>query len=282
MSASASWWQSLPSRIDPFIIEIGSFRLGWYGMMYVLAFATFYLLGAYRIKRDRLPYCLEMFQDYIVWAAFGLIIGARLGYVLIYNFGYYATHPLEIIMPFDITGSGVRFRGIAGMSYHGGLLGVIVMSLVFMRRRGEGFLLFAERFVPAIPLGYVFGRMGNFINGELYGRATDSAWGMYFPSDPTQALRHPSQLYEAFFEGVVLFAILWPLRNSKSMHGLMLPAYLTGYGLFRFMIEYLRQPDEQLGFVLIGLSMGQILCLAMVFAATGLAIWNKRMHRLPL
>ena len=270
------WWQTLPSRIDPFMVEIGSFRVGWYGMMYVAAFTTFYLFSRYRIRREGLgggQYNEEVLQDFLLWAAFGLIIGARLGYVFFYNFGYYMAHPLEMVLPFDP--STGKYTGISGMSYHGGLIGSVLASVIYFRRRGLKFLWFAEYFVPGIPLGYVFGRLGNFINGELYGRITDRPWGMYFPSDPSRALRHPSQLYEAMLEGVVLFVLLWLLRNRRFAQGLMFPLYLAGYGLARMLAEFFRQPDEHLGFVLGPFSLGQLLSFAMIVGAVVLGLYQR-------
>jgi len=270
------WWQTLPSRIDPFIVEIGSFRVGWYGMMYVAAYTAFYLISRYRINREGLGgglYTDEIVQDFLLWSAFGLIIGARLGYVFFYNFSYYMSHPLEIILPFDP--STGRYTGISGMSYHGGFIGTALASFVYFRRRGLGFLRFADDFIVGIPLGYIFGRLGNFINGELYGRATDAPWGMYFPSDQTRLLRHPSQLYEAFLEGVVLFALLWAIRNKKFARGLMFPIYIAGYGTVRFFVEFFRQPDEHLGFVLLNMSMGQVLCISMVMGGVALGIYQR-------
>lgn len=270
------WWQTLPSRIDPFIIEVGSFRVGWYGMMYVAAYLAFYMYSRYRIRNEGLgggAYTEEVLQDFLLWSAFGLIIGARLGYVVFYNPGYYLVHPLEIFLPVDpATG---RYTGISGMSYHGGLIGSALASVIYFRRRGLRFLRFADDFIVGIPLGYIFGRIGNFINGELYGRTTDVAWGMYFPADPRYALRHPSQLYEAFLEGVVLFLILWSVRNKKSVRGLRFPIYLMGYGIVRFIVEFFRQPDEHLGFVLWSFSLGQILCFAMILGGVCLGVYQR-------
>jgi len=272
----ALWWQTLPSRIDPFIVEIGSFRIGWYGMMYVAAYVAYYMISSYRIRREGLGgdlYTEEVLQDFLLWSAFGLIVGARLGYVLFYNFGYYMSHPLEIILPFDP--STGRYTGISGMSYHGGLIGTVLASVVYFRRRGLRFLRFADDFVVGIPLGYIFGRLGNFINGELYGRATDMPWGMYFPSDHAHILRHPSQLYEAFLEGAVLFAVLWAIRNRKFAKGLRFPIYIAGYGVVRFIVEFFRQPDEHLGFVLVNMSMGQLLCISMVIVGIALGVYQR-------
>ncbi|UCD33192.1 MAG: prolipoprotein diacylglyceryl transferase, partial [Desulfobacterales bacterium] len=204
----------------------------------------------------------------------GLIIGARLGYVLFYNPSYYILHPLEIFLPFTFT-NGVTFTGISGMSFHGGLLGVIISAVVFAKMNRLSFWEMADLFVPAIPLGYTFGRIGNFINGELYGRVTTSLIGMYFPQAPGTATRHPSQLYEAFFEGIFLFAVLWPMRKMPLPNGTMLGFYLIGYGTVRFFIEYFRQPDVHLGFVWLSFSMGQILCASMIISGIFLAIYLR-------
>jgi phosphatidylglycerol:prolipoprotein diacylglycerol transferase len=166
----------------------------------------------------------------------------------------------------------MRFTGISGMSYHGGLIGVILAALYFTRRNGLSFLEMADLFIPGIPLGYTFGRLGNFINGELYGRITTAKIGMHFPQAGGDALRHPSQLYEAFFEGVVLFILLWSLRRRVELPGAMLGIYLMGYGTVRFFIEFARQPDDHLGFVWLNFSMGQLLCLGMILG--GAAIWG--------
>lgn len=276
MNGFLHWWQNLPLHISPYIFEVGSFRVGWYGMMYVVAFTVFYLISNYRVTREgRYPsLSKELIQDYILWAALGLVIGARVGYVLFYNLGYYMENPLEIILPYDFNAG--RYTGISGMSYHGGFVGTFLASAIFFRKRGLSFLRFADVVIPGIPLGYVFGRLGNFINGELYGRVTDVPWGMHFPSASLRHLRHPSQLYEALGEGVLLFLILWPMRNSRRMRGLMFPVYIAGYGIVRFVIEFFRQPDEQLGFVAGPLSMGQMLCIGMVVAAIALGIYQRR------
>lgn len=276
MGISASWWQHMPGNIDPYVFEIGPFRVGWYGMMYVVGFVVLYFLALYRSRSEGFPYNKDFIQDFLVWTAFGLLIGARLGYVVIYNPGYYIRHPLEIILPFNLDG-GVSYTGISGMSFHGGGVGVLIASLWFLRRASVRFVDFADFIVPCIPLGYFFGRIGNFINGELYGRVTTVPWGMYFPSDPSGRLRHPSQLYEAFLEGVVLFAVLWMLRRRQSFKGLMLPLYLGGYAVARFIVEFFRQPDSHLGFIVVDLSMGQLLSIGMLLIAIAAGIYLRRL-----
>jgi phosphatidylglycerol---prolipoprotein diacylglyceryl transferase len=260
------WWHHFPEHLNPVILQIGGFRLQYYGLMYLVAFGITYGLASYRIRREpRWTLSQEHLQGLLTAMIIGLVIGARIGYVLFYNLAYYVRHPLEIVLPFSFSG-GVHFTGISGMSYHGGLICTIIGAWWYIRKYQLGFREMADLLIPCIPLGYTFGRLGNFINGELWGRITNVAWGMYFPSGGP-FLRHPSPLYEAFGEGVLLFAALWPIRK-KSGHppGAMLAYYLVGYGIIRFIIEFFRQPDEQLGFVLLGFSMGQVLCSAMIVA----------------
>ena len=264
MSSFWHWWQHIPERMDPVVFSIGSFKLQYYGLMYVVAFALTYVLVAYRLKHERrFQVTNEQFQALMTYMMLGVIVGARLGYVLFYNLSYFIKHPLEIFLPFDFS-DGVRFTGITGMSFHGGLICVILFAWLYCRKNNLRFLEMADLFIPAIPLGYTFGRIGNFINGELYGRVTTAPIGMIFPQAPNQALRHPSQLYEAFFEGIFLFLLLWSLRRRVRLPGAMLGLYLIGYGTVRFFIEFFRQPDAHLGFVLSSFSMGQVLCVLMI------------------
>jgi phosphatidylglycerol---prolipoprotein diacylglyceryl transferase len=274
MESLINAWQQIPAQINPAIFSIGSFQLRYYSLMYIVAFAIVYFLVLYRIKHEKYKYTAENIQDYLVWAMIGLLIGGRLGYVLIYNFSYYAQHPLEIILPFDFS-NGIRFIGISGMSYHGGLIGVTIMTILFCRKFNINFWNFADLLCPAIPLGYTFGRIGNFINGELFGRVTTMPWGMYFPLDPTHSLRHPSQLYEAMFEGIFLFIVLWLIRKKKRFDGFLLGLYICGYGLVRFIIEFFREPDYQVGFILGTISIGQLLCLLMMLGGIALLIWRR-------
>ena len=271
-----TWWQHLPQNISPVIFEIGGFKLQYYGLMYIVAFAITYFLVLYRLKHEtRFEFTKDHVKDIMTYLILGLIVGARLGYVLFYNFSYYMKHPLEIIIPFSFS-NGITFTGISGMSYHGGLIGATLAAWIYFRKAKLNWWSGVDLFVPAIPLGYTFGRLGNFINGELFGRVTTSAVGMYFPLAPAGQLRHPSQLYEAFFEGIFLFAILWTIRKVKLPNGAMLALYLIGYGIVRFFIEYFREPDAHLGFVLASFSMGQILCLLMVAAGVLLYIYLAR------
>lgn len=271
-------WQHLPEHINPNIFEFGSFQIRYYSLMYIIAFMLTYILATYRIKHENYEYKTEDVQDFFIWAIVGLIFGARLGYVFFYNFDYYMRHPLEIILPFEFA-HGMRYVGISGMSYHGGAIGVFLASIIFCHKRQIHFWRFADLLCPTIPLGYTFGRIGNFINGELYGKITSMPWGMYFPLDFTHRLRHPSQLYEAFFEGIVLFIILWSIRKKGSFEGFLLALYLIGYGLIRFIIEFFREPDTQIGLIWGILSMGQILCILMVLI--GVCIYMIRRRIIP-
>jgi len=264
-----AFWQHLPSMISPNIFEIGSFQVRYYSLMYIVAFALTYLLVTYRLRTEKFPYTKETIQDLMVWCILGIILGGRLGYVFFYNFEYFTRHPMEIFLPFSFA-NGFKFVGISGMSFHGGLLGAVLAGAMFCHIRQIRFWDLIDLFIPCAPLGYTFGRIGNFINGELWGRTTDVAWGMYFPLDATHKLRHPSQLYEAFFEGVVLFVVLWALRKKRPFEGAFLAYYLIGYGAVRFFIEYVREPDAHLGLYFGLITMGQILCLAMILAGVAL------------
>ena len=275
MEYFVSAWQHLPSHISPTLFSIGSFQLRYYSLMYLVAFAVAYFLFAYRIKHREIKLTTEILQDYMVWAMVGLIVGARFGYALFYNFSYYMSHPLEIIIPFDFS-NGIRFVGLSGMSYHGGLIGVVLVTFYFCRKRNINPWQFGDWLCAAAPLGYMFGRFGNFINGELWGRVTTAPWGMYFTLDATRSLRHPSQLYEALLEGLFLFVVLWLIRKRNPFDGFTVGLYIFGYGLVRFVIEFFREPDAHLGFVVGFNTMGQVLCLLMMVAGIAIILWRKQ------
>ncbi|MCP4746686.1 MAG: prolipoprotein diacylglyceryl transferase [Desulfobacteraceae bacterium] len=272
-----AWWQNLPLNIDPVIFEIGSFRLHYYGLMYLAAFGLTYFLAAYRIKSEPRwkDFTKNDLQELLTVMIIGLIVGARLGYVIIYNLSYFLKNPIEIFLPFQFK-DGFEFTGIAGMSYHGGLAGTILCAIWYLKKHKKNIRNIADLLIPCIPAGYTFGRLGNFINGELWGRVTSLPIGMYFPGAGA-SLRHPSQLYEAFGEGIFLFAVLWPVRNKIKTPGVMLGLYLIGYGMIRFMVEYLREPDSHIGFVFLSFSMGQILCGLMITAGLALILAYKRL-----
>ncbi len=251
------YWQNLPS-IVPSGFQVFGFPVHFYGLMYLLAFLICYLLLRYRLSRKEADFSLNLLEDFVFTMILGVILGGRLGYVLFYNLGFFLENPLQIVWPF-LNG---QYIGISGMSFHGGLIACVILGLLFVRKRGVDALKFADFIVPAVPLGYMFGRLGNFLNQELFGRPTDFVLAMNFEG----ALRHPSQLYEAFFEGLVLFAILWFWRKSRFLKNRILLAFLVLYSGFRFAIEFVREPDPQIGLIL-GLSLGQYLCLATMLLA---------------
>ncbi|MDL2329483.1 prolipoprotein diacylglyceryl transferase [Desulfosarcina sp. OttesenSCG-928-A07] len=267
MDTFLHWWQHLPEQMNPVLFQIGEFRIQYYGLMYLVAFTLTYILSLWRIRHEKQRFQMnsETLLNLTTALVLGLVIGARLGYVVFYNFSYYLDHPLEIILPFQFS-DGFHFTGITGMSYHGGLIGTVIAMIIFARSNKLDFFHATDLIVPCIPLGYTFGRIGNFINGELYGRVTELSIGMYFPFSPGLERRHPSQLYEAFFEGIVLFGVLWAIKGRVKTTGAMLAFYLMGYGLVRFFIEYTREPDAHLGFVFLSFSMGQVLCMAMILS----------------
>ena len=282
-----SFYQHLPEHINPIAFSIGNFNIRWYSIMYLVGFSAFYSLIMFRVKRNESFLKISNFQfpisneipssklenlkliqnskfkiqnylvtDFLLYSFIGLIIGARLGYVLFYNLDYFLQNPLAIVSPFGSDGS---FTGIFGMSYFGGLLGIILAAVIFCRRNRINFRQWADFVVPAIPAGYFFGRIGNFLNGELYGKATDRFWGMYFGNE--LSLRHPTQLYEAFLEGAALFAVLWMFRNNVKFRGSLLSIYLFGYGIARFLVEFLREPERAPYF---GFTTGQIMSLSII------------------
>ena len=265
-----------PSWIRPEIIP--GLPIRWYGFMYLVAFAIAYLLFMWQLKRragrSGGPLTAaekEAALDMFFWAIIGLLVGARAFAVTIYDpSGYYFQHPLQIILPFAVVDGRVRLTGIAGMSYHGGVVGATIAIITYLKVKKLDVLEWGDMLVSGIPLGYTFGRLGNFINGELYGRITTAPWGMIFPNAesfpanqqwvkdyaasvglpvPASGLvnlpRHPSQLYEAFFEGLVLWLILWFIvRKRRPYKGFSIACYMLGYGVIRFFIEYVRQPDK--------------------------------------
>lgn len=275
MERVIAWWNHFPQHIDPVLFQFGFFQLRYYSLMYFTALAVFYVLTMYRLRTEHAPLSVDLFERFMTYAIVGVILGARLGYVVFYDLGYFLANPLQIFLPYQVIDGNILF-GISGLSYHGGLLGALLVATLFCRRHNIGFIRLADFLVPAVPLGYMFGRIGNFLNGELYGRVTQQPWGMYFPSASTYELRHPSQLYEAFFEGLVLFVILWMIRKKCPFSGFVFAIYLFGYGIVRFFIEYFRQPDAQLGFVFLNLSMGQILCLGMIMTSLMIFFWQRR------
>ncbi len=261
-----SWWNHIYEHFNPVAFELGVFKVHWYGIMYVLALVVAIMVAKWLVKKDRLPVSQETLDAYIIWIEVGVILGARIGYILFYdpNTTWYLTHPWQIFNPFK----DGEFIGIRGMSFHGALIGFIIASTLFCRKHKLNQWFMLDIAAVAIPAGYVFGRIGNFLNQELYGRATDVPWGIYVDG----VLRHPSQLYEALLEGPVLFLILFLYRRHKKVHGELIALYVMLYGVARFIAEFFRAPDPQLGFVCCGwMTRGQEFCLMMI--AVGLAAW---------
>ena len=257
-------------NFDPVAISLGPLAIRWYGLMYLIAFGLFFFLGRYRASKE--PWrgvSHEIIDDLLFLGVLGVIIGGRLGYVLFYKPTYYFSHPLEIFAVWQ-----------GGMSFHGGFLGVLVAMWWTARKHKLAFLRVTDFIAPLIPCGLAAGRMGNFINGELWGRVTDPdlPWGMVFAGAGPEP-RHPSQLYQFGLEGLLLFVILWLYSVRPRPAGAVSGAFLAGYGVFRFAAEYFREPDAFLGLLLLNMSMGQWLSLPMVGAGAAMMIWAYRQPR---
>ncbi len=253
-------------QIDPIAISLGPFAIRWYALAYIggLLIAWWYCRWlTTRPPRDVDP---EAFDDFLLWARLGIVLGGRLGYVLFYKPGFYLANPLEIFMVWQ-----------GGMSFHGGLLGVAVAEVVFARRRGIPLLALTDIVACAAPVGLFLGRIANFVNGELFGRPSEAPWAVMFPHGGPLA-RHPSQLYEAGLEGILLFLALYVLVRLRALEvsGLLTGAFLIGYALARMAAELFREPDAHLGFLPGGVTMGQVLSLPMALAGLGLVIWAFR------
>jgi phosphatidylglycerol---prolipoprotein diacylglyceryl transferase len=265
-------WQHLPEKLDPIAFSLGPIQVSWYGIMYLVAFAIVYYLIQYRIRTEKINISFETVQDFFPWLIISLLLGARLGDVFIYDWAYFQNHLSQIFLPFDIENHW-QYIGIYGMSYFGGLVGIILALWIFCRAKKIPLLEFSDLFAPVVPLAYTFGRLGNFINGELYGRVTTVPWGMYFPMDILGQLRHPSQLYELFLEGILLFAILWNLRKHKFPVGYLTAFYFIGYGLARADAEFFRQPDNNWFFL--SLTIGQWFSVGIITLGFFLIIKNR-------
>jgi phosphatidylglycerol:prolipoprotein diacylglycerol transferase len=257
-------------QIDPVAISLGPVKVHWYGLMYLVGFLGFWWLGKRRARRADSPVSPEQVGDMLFYGALGVVLGGRIGYVLFYNFPAFVDDPLMLFRVWQ-----------GGMSFHGGLLGVLLVAWLVGRKYGVGFWRITDFVAPMIPIGLGAGRIGNFLNGELWGRVADLPWAMVFPGagpDP----RHPSQLYQALLEGLVMFVILWVFssrpRPLRAVSGL----FLVLYGLFRFAVEFVREPDAHLGFIAFGwLTMGQLLTLPMILFGLWLMVWAYRHHPQP-
>ena len=251
-------------NIDPIAFSIGPLAVRWYGLMYLAGFAIGWWLGTRRIAKGQAPITRAQLDDLLFLVVLGVIFGGRLGYVLFYKPAYYAAHPLEILAIWQ-----------GGMSFHGGLLGVMLAMVVAARRHKVHWLRLMDFIAPLIPPGIAAGRLGNFINAELPGRVTDVPWGMVFPG-AGDAPRHPSQLYQFALEGLTLFAVLWWFSSKPRPRGQVSAMFLLGYGVLRFVAEFAREPDSFIGYLALGLTMGQWLCIAMIAAGAALLIWSRR------
>ncbi|KNZ31648.1 MAG: diacylglyceryl transferase [Methylibium sp. NZG] len=256
-------------QFSPIALQLGPVAIHWYGLTYLAAFGLFIWLGARRVK---LPHFAQAgwtrrdVEDLLFYGVLGVVIGGRLGYVLFYKPGYYAANPLEIF---------AVWKG--GMAFHGGLLGVLGAMAWFARAKGRPFLNVTDLIAPCVPTGLASGRIGNFINGELWGRAADPSlpWAMRFPQSGTDIARHPSPLYQFALEGLLLFVLLWWYAKKRRGLGQVSGMFLIGYGVFRFIAEYFREPDSFLGLLALNMSMGQWLCVPMIVAG-GWLWWRGR------
>lgn len=250
--------------ISPVALELGPLKFRWYGLMYMVGFAAAWMLGRYRAGRKHFDWKPREVDDFIFMGIVGLILGARLGYVIFYDPGMYMEDPLQALK---------IWKG--GMSFHGGLLGMCAACWYFAHRTGRTFFQVTEFIIPLTPIGLLAGRIGNFINGELFGRITGVPWAMVFPHGGPYT-RHPSQLYEALLEGVVLFIVIWLYSSKPRPYRSISGLFLLLYGSFRFFVEFFRQPDLQLGFVAFDwVTMGQVLSAPMILGGIALIIWSR-------
>lgn len=266
----------LAPQIDPIAVQIGPLAVHWYGLMYLVAFGLFYTLARLRLRHPAyvgtagksgagwLPRDVE---DVLFYGVLGVILGGRVGYCLFYKPAYYLAHPLEIFAVWQ-----------GGMSFHGGLIGVLLAMVWFARSRRRSWLQVMDLIAPCVPTGLAAGRLGNFINGELWGRAAsaDLPWAMVFPQSGSLLPRHPSQLYQFLLEGLLLFVLLWLYARRPRQTGQVSGAFLFGYGVLRFIAEYFREPDDFLGLLALGMSMGQWLCVPMIVGGAALWAWAGR------
>ncbi|NQY49972.1 MAG: prolipoprotein diacylglyceryl transferase [Colwellia sp.] len=249
--------------IDPIIFSIGPVSLRWYGTMYLIGFLAAMFMANKAADRSNGLWTREQVSDLLFYGFLGVILGGRVGYVLFYQFEYFLSDPLYLLEIWQ-----------GGMSFHGGLLGVTLAVLIFARKTNKSFLTVGDFIVPLVPIGLGMGRLGNFINAELWGRQTDVPWAMVFPTDALQVPRHPSQLYEFFLEGVVLFIILYVVTRKPRSLGLASGTFLIGYGIFRSIVEFFREPDAHLGLYFSFISKGQILSIPMILIGLFIIYWG--------
>jgi len=255
-------------QFDPIALQLGPLAIRWYGLMYLLAFGLFIFLGRMQLRRPHVSgqgWTARDIDDLLFAGVIGVILGGRLGYIVFYKLGHYLEYPLDILKVWE-----------GGMSFHGGFLGVLAAMAWFGWRRRRSFWQVTDFIAPLIPAGLAAGRMGNFINGELWGRPTEGWWGMVFPQAGDLLVRHPSQLYQFGLEGLALFALLWWYSRNPRPLAAVSGMFLLGYGGFRFLAEFAREPDDFLGLLALGLSMGQWLSLPMMLAGLFVLIGAQR------
>lgn len=254
-------------QFDPVAVSIGPVSVHWYGLMYLLGFLCFWWLGRCRAEDSWRGLTKDDVENLLFYGVFGVILGGRLGYCIFYQPGYYFSEPLRILEVWQ-----------GGMSAHGGLIGVVLVMLIYARRRSLSFWQVADFVAPLVPLGLFFGRIGNFINGELWGREASETlpWAMIFPQAGDGLARHPSQLYEAGLEGLFLFILLWFFSRKPRPAGTVAALFAVGYGIARFIVEFFREPDAFLGLQALGLSRGQWLTIPLILLGFGVILWRMR------
>lgn len=271
-------WQHIPLMLDPVAFTIGFFPVYWYALWFLSGFLAVLMLAIFLARRGQAPCAEERVPDLFFTIFFGALIGGHIGYVFFYNPSVFLSAPLLAVLPYDFE-HGV-WVGISGMSYHGGLIGVAVALFWFVRREKISFWKTVDFVALLGPVATFFGRMGNFFNVELYGRITEQPWGMVFPmAVPAGVLRHPSTLYEAFLEGVVLFVLLLLLRKKMSFPGALVCLYAALYAILRFVGEMFRSPDPQLGFFFGTLTLGQLFSLLMFVLSVAGYVWLREKNR---
>ncbi|MBK7261868.1 MAG: prolipoprotein diacylglyceryl transferase [Rubrivivax sp.] len=257
-------------QFDPVALALGPVQIHWYGLTYLVAFGLFLWLAVVRARKPWFAaagWTRRDVEDLLFFGVLGVVLGGRIGYALFYKPGQYLSHPFEILMVWK-----------GGMSFHGGLIGVMLAMLWFAHSRRRPFLSVMDLIAPCVPMGLASGRIGNFINGELWGRAADPSlpWAMVFPQSGSALPRHPSQLYQFALEGVLLFVLLWLYGSKQRPTGQVASAFVFGYGVLRFIAEYFREPDSFLGLLALNMSMGQWLCLPMIIGGAALWAWYGR------